>query len=372
VPRFDRYLLSQLLVHFGFFALVLVGVYWVNRAVTLFDQLMSDGQSAMVFVEFSLLTLPNVIRLVLPIAAFVASVYVANKLTVESELVVMQATGFSAFRMARPVAYFGLGVAVMMAILVHVLVPMSRTTMIQERAALSENITVRFLTDGQFTHPSKGVTFYINQIDSTGQLRDLFLEDGRIPGESTTFTARKALFVRGDSGPKLIMFDGMAQTLDRKSQRISVTRFADFTYDLGALLTRSVGHRRSSAEMSTLELLWPTDQVLNEAQSTTSAMFYEANNRLAEPILSVAVVLIGFGTLLLGGFSRLGLWRQIAFAVGLLVIVQGISTVSTQFGTQLAQGWALAYVAPVTGLSISAALLWWAGRSRPVPKALAA
>ncbi len=98
MPRFDRYLLSQLLAHFGFFALVLVGVYWINRAVILFDQLMSDGQSALVFVEFSLLTLPNVIRLVLPIAAFVAAVYVANKLIAESELVVMQATGFSAFR----------------------------------------------------------------------------------------------------------------------------------------------------------------------------------------------------------------------------------------------------------------------------------
>jgi len=127
-----------LLGHFGFFALVLVGVYWVNRAVTLFDQLMRDGQSLLVFVEFSLLTLPNVIRLVLPLAGFVASVYVANKLTAESELVVMQATGFSSFRMARPVLYFGLAVALMMALLVHSLVPMSRTTMIAQRAALSE------------------------------------------------------------------------------------------------------------------------------------------------------------------------------------------------------------------------------------------
>ncbi|MCP4819364.1 MAG: LPS export ABC transporter permease LptF, partial [Shimia sp.] len=37
MSRFDRYILSQLLTLFGFFALVLVSVYWVNRAVVLFD-----------------------------------------------------------------------------------------------------------------------------------------------------------------------------------------------------------------------------------------------------------------------------------------------------------------------------------------------
>ena len=64
-------MLSQLLMLFGFFALILVSVYWVNRAVLLFDQLIADGQSAWVFLEFTALTLPNVIRLVLPMAAFV-------------------------------------------------------------------------------------------------------------------------------------------------------------------------------------------------------------------------------------------------------------------------------------------------------------
>jgi hypothetical protein len=54
------------------------------------------------------LTLPNVIRLMLPVAAFVAVVYTTNRMAGESELVVMQATGFSPFRLARPVLYFGI------------------------------------------------------------------------------------------------------------------------------------------------------------------------------------------------------------------------------------------------------------------------
>ena len=366
MTRFDRYLTAQLIAHFGFFALVLVGVYWINRAVILFDQLMGDGHSALVFVQFSLLSLPNVIKLVLPIAGFVAAVYVANKLISESELVVMQATGFSPFRMARPVLYFGMIVALMMAVLVHFLVPMSRDAMVTERAALAGNITARFLTEGQFTHPGRKVTFYVNEIDASGQLRDVFLEDGRSEGQTVTYTALRALFVRGVTGPKLVMLNGMAQTLDRVSQRMSVTRFADFTYDLGGVLTAPGAHRRNLAEITTYDLIWGGSDVAAEAQVSPEALTYEIHNRIADPLLAMSVALIGFASLLLGGFSRMGLWRQIGFAVMLLVLVQAVVTVAPQMAQSVPQGWVLAYVAPVFGMVIAAVLLWAVGRPRRV------
>ena len=63
MARFDRYILSQLMVLFGFFSLILILVYWVNRAVVLFDRLIADGQSATVFLEFTALSLPGIIRM---------------------------------------------------------------------------------------------------------------------------------------------------------------------------------------------------------------------------------------------------------------------------------------------------------------------
>ena len=367
MPRFDRYILSQLLALFGFFALVLVGVYWVNRAVGLFDQLIGDGQSALVFLEFSLLTLPNVIKLVLPVAGFIATVYVGNRLMSESELVVMQATGFSAFRMARPVLYFGLCVSLMMLVLIHILVPASRGMMEAQRAAMSENITARYLTDGQFTHPSKGVTLYIREISASGELVDLFLADDRSILDRTTYTARKALFARGDAGPKLIMFNGMAEVLNRATNRLSVTRFADFTYDLGALLTGKARSGRNAAELTTPELLWPSAATLRETGETREALLYDGHNRFAEPLLATSVALIGFSALLLGGFSRFGLWRQIVLAIVLLIAVQAIATVAAEQGARINGGWLLAYAAPTFGLILSGAMLAWAGRSRRVP-----
>ena len=371
MARFDRYLLSQLLALFGFFSLVLVAVYWVNRAVGLFDQLIGDGQSAAVFLEFSLLTLPNVIRLVLPISAFIGAVYVANRLMSESELVVMQATGFSAFRLARPVWYFGLIVTGMMLVLMHVLVPASRSALAERTEAISQNVSARFLKDGQFIHPSDGITLYIREIAPTGELMDLFLADDRVADQRALYTAKRAFFARTDSGPKLLMIDGMVQVLAAQGQ-LSVTRFADFTYDMAGMMEAPSLRTRGLAELSTTELLAPSAAVMAEVGQTRQDMLFDGHDRMAQPFMALAAGLIGFSSLLLGAFSRFGLWRQVGVAVVLLLIVQTIATLATSVGKDVQGGWMLAYAAPLVGIAIGVFELWLTQRPRRVSKIMVA
>ncbi len=366
MPRFDRYLLTQLLAVFGFFALVLVLVYWVNRAVGLFDQLIGDGQTALVFLEFSVLTLPNVIRVVLPIAAFAAAVFVANRLMQDSELVVMQATGFSAFRLARPVVIFGLIVAGALLVLSHVLVPASREAIILRYAEIGQNVSSRFLTDGQFTHPAPGLTLYVRELAPSGELLDLFLTDARDPGRTTTYSAQKALFARTDSGPKLLMVNGLVQQIDDETRRLSLTRFADFTYDLAGLIPEVSPGKRNIDAMSTAELLAASPEDLAETGATRAAFLYDGHNRFAQPFLAVGAAMIGFAALLMGSFSRFGLWRQVVVAIVLLVMVQAVSSVATGMGLRSERGWIWAYAAPLFGIALGVGLLWWSQRPRRV------
>lgn len=368
LSRFDRYLLSQLLMLFGFFALILVSVYWVNRAVSLFDRLIGDGQSALLFLEMTALTLPNVIRMVLPVAAFAASAYVTNKLSNESELVVMQATGFSAFRLARPVLAFGLVVAAMMYVLVHVLVPASTRALGDRQAAIAENVTARFLRAGQFQFPSNGVTFYIREIADNGELRDIYLSDGRSDIRRTSYTARRAFLARSDTGPKLVLFDGMAQTYTLQTNSLAVTRFSDFTYDLGSVLNPSVLGGRHEASLSTRELLraGPAEQ---EATGRSRALLiYEGQNRFAQPFLATAAAMIGFASLMIGAFSRFGLWKQLVGGALGLVFIQMLANAAETVGAKDERLWPLVWVAPVVGLLLSGLLLWISQRPRRIPR----
>lgn len=363
MSRFDRYLLSQLLMLFGFFALILVAVYWVNRAVSLFDRLIGDGQSALVFLEMTALTLPNVIRMVLPVAAFAASAYVTNRLSQESELVVMQATGFSSFRLARPVFLFGLIVAGVMLVLVNVLVPASRTALNDRQAAITENITSRMLRPGVFQYPTEGVTFYIRQITESGELRDIYLADARDPAQRTSYTAKRAYLSRSETGPKLVLVDGMAQTLTAPDARLAVTRFADFTYDLGSVFAPGRQGRVDEGSLSTWSLLTADEDLARATGRATAMLVYEGHNRLAQPFLATAAALIGFSALLVGAFSRFGLWRQLLGGALALVLVQMIANTAESLGIRDPQLWPLVWVAPLAGIALSVAMLWYSQRS---------
>ena len=85
--------------------------------------------------------------------------------------------------------------------------------------------------------------------------------------------------------------------------------------------------------------------------------------------------LIGFATLLVGSFSRFGVWRQIVAALVLLVLVKLVEGVSADAVQATPAMWPLAYAPSVAGIAMAAGLLAWAGRSRrprkphPLPEA---
>lgn len=362
MSRFDRYLLSQLMVLFGFFSLVLILVYWINRAVILFDRLIGDGQSTWVFLEFTALSLPGIIRLVLPIAAAVAAIYVTNRMSAESELTVVQATGFSAFRLARPYVVFGLIVAVLLSVLAHYLVPLSNKVYSERYREVSENLIARLLSAGEFLNPTDGVTFYIRDITPQDELLDVFLSDTRSPDESVVYMASRAFVVNTESGPQLVMIEGTAQTLRHPSQRLIVTRFDDFAYDISSFIDTSATIARAPRELPTWSLLSPGADILAETGQDRATLVATGHQRIAEALLPVVAVLIGYSTLVLGGFSRFGVWRQILTAVLLMIVVKMVETafVSTIRATPAL--WPLSYGTLAFGLSVTWFQLFWSGR----------
>lgn len=360
MSRYDRYVLSQLLLLFGLFSLILVGVFWINRAVTLFDRLIADGQSALVFLEFSALTLPNLIRIVLPMAVFAASVYVTNRLHSESELTVMQATGSSPRRMARPVLVYGLVVAVMMSILTHVLLPASISQLKLRETEVSQNASARLLSEGTFLHPSPGVTFFVRSIDEDGSLNDVFLSDRRKSEETVTYTALKAFLVRDEDNARLIMVDGLAQRLLTENQSLSTTNFKDFSYDISALLRSDTTRGRSIREVPSRELMINAEALQSAEGYSAGEIAEELHLRFARALICVVVALVGFSALQLGAYSRFGVWRQIVLAFMLLVLIELLRGIVSEPVLEDARLWPLIYFPSLVGFLFAAVFLWLA------------
>ena len=360
--KFDRYILSQLMVMFGFFALVLVSVYWVNNTVKVFDRLISDGHSAAVVLEFTLLSLPNVVRSVLPIAAFGAAVYVTNRLSSESELTVMQATGFSPWRLAWPVIVFGVITATMMSIMTHTLVPVSLQQLRDRETDIAKDLYARLLRPGTFLHPAKGITLYIRDISDDGRLSDIFVSDRRNPDVSNIYTAKTAYLMRDTRGTKLVMVNGLVQVLSTKDQLLSTTSFEDLSYDISALIKTRTDKNRNIKQIPTGELLRWSGQIAEQNGVSLGRVLQEAHGRFQQPLLCLVAALIGFSTLLTACFSRFGIGRQIIFAIALLVLIKLTESVMIDPVRANPNLWPLIYAPTLVGCLFTLGCLSYVAR----------
>lgn len=362
MQRFDRYVLSQLITMFGFFALILVAIYWVNRAVKLLDQLIADGQSASVFVEFSLLWLPAVIAQVMPMASFAAAVYVANRLVQDSELIVARSLGYGPWRLMRPVLAFGLIMALFMSVLTHFLVPQSKGQLRLREGEIAASVTARLLREGTFLHPSRGVTFYIREITPEGELRDVLLSDRKEEGRGVIYTAERAYLVRDEGGGSLVMLEGLAQRLDLIERRLSTTSFSDLTYDISSLINPPQTRGRRLNAISTSELFATPDKVMQESGARPGALRYEAHMRFQSALICMAAAMVGYGALLVGGFSRFGSGGQILLAMFLIVCIKLAEGMITDPVRSNDAPSVLVYLPSAVGAGMVLVLLWLAGR----------
>lgn len=367
--RIDRYVLAQLLGVFGISALVLVLIYWVNRAVVLFDTLIADGQSAWVFLEFTALALPTIVRIVLPLAAFAATLMAMSRLTNDNELMVLRGSGLSPMRLARPILVFGLMVAALVSVLGHVLAPAAATRLGERQAEITATATARLLREGEFVSPVAGLTLYIRNVTQEGEIQGLLLSDSRDPTRTVTYTAERSYLVMGEGGPQLVMLEGLIQRLDVERDALVTTSFGDFAYDLGPILNAPTSGRRNSRELSTAELLWPTPALEEETRKSAGLLRAEAHDRFEEAILAPVATLIAYAALVVGHFSRLGLWRQTVGAVILLIAVKAVESVVRQAVRVNADLWLLTYLPAVLGFAIAGGLLWYANGGRvPWPR----
>ena len=73
-----------------------------------------------------------------------------------------------------------------------------------------------------------------------------------------------------------------------------------------------------------------------------------------------------FAMLLLGGYSRFDVWRQVIWAIVALLFVHMLSTTAAAQAAQAPGRWPLLYLPAVVGAAMVAAALWLAARPRRV------
>ena len=320
--RLDRYLLTQLLGPFGFFALALAGILWLAQVLPLIEIIIDSGKTGLIFLEFSVLILPNVLVIVLPIAAFIATIYSINRMFSETELVVVMSAGLSPLRIAKATLIFGAGVMIAMFVLILFLQPVATTRLGERTDQLRRDAAAALLKEKQFIHPSSGLTVYIQESSNAGEVLGLFLNDQRDPNAPVTYAADEALLLQDDEELRFVMSNGTMQRYNTEAQTLDIVEFDQFVLDLTELIKVHSGRNRLPIEYTISELLNPQTIVDQGGTRGYDTYFAEAHNKLAIPFLGFALPLLAASLLLTAKYRRSGFGMRITLisVIGMLAL----------------------------------------------------
>ena len=323
---FERYILVQQMKPFIFFSFVLVGILWLIQALPRLDDVISNGQSGIVFLDIALLILPQVMLLVLPIAAFASTLYAIHKLITESELIIFMNEGLSNVKLIRPVFIFGGLVLTFLFFLSIYLVPISQNKLRTKIFEIRQEFSNKLIKDQQFFHPIKGVTIYIREANESGELKGIFITDARKTKQTLTYSAKEAIMGRTEEGLMLVMQYGMLQVTDSSQSSLTTLKFNRMGFELNNFLP--TGPRKNIAPVEILPLRILQNPGLYSAQSSYLLNEYisEAHTKLAAPLSPLALSLLALAVFLVSGFNRRGYFSTIIIAIALAILVQSLTS----------------------------------------------
>src|SRR5690606_12856412 len=311
-----RQALGPLLAILGALAAIAILTQGLNQL----DIIVTNRRAGFAFAYVTLLALPQLLSLIMPMAVFIAVVYAINRMHNDSEVAVLFGAGVSRGRIARPIVQLAV-LAALAHLLVNVVIqPWSfkerRETFYELRTDLASSL----VQEGSFTFPNENLTLYARERGGGGELRDLLINDAR-PENDITYTARAGVIVTIEGEPAIVMRDGQIQR-QVEDGSVDVLDFDRYVLQLGVSSFDDNDFFYLKASDRTLYELFFPDLTAHYDQRNVDRFLAEAHGRLSAPLLNIALAMIALVGVLMGDFSRRGYGRRIMWAAIIALVIR--------------------------------------------------
>ena len=355
-----RYIFWQTAVPFAIVTFVLTGIIWLTQALRMLDVLISQGQSIFSYFDLTVLALPSTLAIVLPISLLCAVLYALHKLISDSEVVVMFSAGMSMWRVAVPVLAVAGAVSVVVLALNIYVAPAGLRELKSRLYEIRGDVVTTMLREGTFTNPTEGLTVYVRERSSDGTVHGILVQDSRNKMKPTTYLAETGSLVKSPAGPRLVMFNGNIQRVERtddgESGPVTLLYFDKYTYDLSSYIQQEPDYYNEARERYFSELVNPAPDDAY-AQQFRTQLLADANDRISNAIYPLLFALVALAALLPAPFSRRGYGMRIALAAGIALFFRVLAFGIVSSAATAPATIPVMYIVPLLVCAMAAAVL---------------
>lgn len=358
MTQVERYIFRIALGAFLACLIGLTGTIWVTQALRELDLITAKGQTLLVFLFITGLSLPTLITVIAPVALFIAMIYTLNKLNGDSELIVMSAAGMPPRRILKPFFTLALAISLLVAFLTIQVMPSSFQELRDVLTRIRGDFVANVVKEGQFTSLDTGITFHFRERGRDGALHGLFIQDKREPGKSVVYLAERGNVSDIDGQSYLVLDKGSVHRQQKDSRDSSIVTFERYAVDLAAFTPPDSDTIYKPRERSTIALLFP-DRNEGYYKLQKGRFRAELHDRLSSWLYPMALAFIAFAALGDPRTTRQGRGLSVAGAVIGVVVLRIAGFAATSAATR-SQGAVVAiYTVPLLAIGISSFLIFY-------------
>jgi len=320
----------------GAFLVVLASVtmlMWMTQALRNVDLMTNQGQTILVFVGITGLIIPLLILLIAPIALMIAVGFTLNKLSTDSELIVMNAAGMAPWRIFQPFLAVGIVVSLVVAAISMYVSPKSLRELRRWATEVRAEVVTSNVQPGRFAVVDGRMTMHVRGRAPNGQLLGVLIDDARDPKERVTILAETGSTLTNENGTYLILENGSVQRHVATQRDPDFIAFREHAFDLSRLTPTISFIRYSVQERFPWELAYPPadDPLFKEQPGNFTA---ELHNRITAPLYPLAFLIITFAYLGAPRTTRQSRTMSFVSAALAVSVLRGIGFVGTIMGAQ--------------------------------------
>lgn len=299
--------------------IILSAIILLTQSLKYIDLVVTHGISSLDFLYLSVLLLPSLLFIIIPICLFIAILYSLNKLNSHRELNILKGFGINNLKITKPVLKIALIITLFHYFVTLYWMPEVNHKFKNLMMHVKESYVTFFLQEKVFNHPTKDLTFYIKNKINNNQFENIFFQD-KNKGTPITIVAKSGKIIKKDNKVFLNLTDGNRQELNKDGE-LNILNFDTLLWQLSSNTT-SDGDRTIGIQEKHLPELLFND--LPQDSSLKKKMFAEANQRIILPFYNIILTLLAVSALLQGEFNRSGKTkRMIGFSMlaGTIVII---------------------------------------------------
>lgn len=202
----SRYIFKELVSVFALALLIFTLVLLLSRMLRLTDLVLNKGVPLSVVLKLLVYLSPSFLILIIPISLLVSAITVFSKLSTDSEIVAMKATGMSFLHMLGPVLVLSVAAYIATSYLIFVAFPTGNLAFQQVMFNLVRSKAALDIRPRVFNDTFSGLVLYAQEVPANDNVvRGVFIADRRQRDQSQTIVAQEGRLVLDPARRRVVL-----------------------------------------------------------------------------------------------------------------------------------------------------------------------